>query len=118
MAFSKSAHHSRRGAAGSGIVPAIGSSMGMSLTNTRSAPARRTPALVSLGLILVYPLLSVPVQASIHNLVPRFGATEERIIAEGVIWLYAAIVLSIALFWERRTLASIGLRRPTLASLG
>jgi uncharacterized protein len=90
----------------------------MSLTNTDSAPARRTPALVSLVLILVYPLLSVPVQASIHILVPRFGATEARIIAEGVIWLYAAIVLSIAVFWERRTLASIGLRRPTLASLG
>ena len=79
---------------------------------------RRAPVLISLFLIAVYPLFSVPVQASIHSVAPRMGVTEARAIAEGAIWLYAAIVLGIALFWERRTLASIGLRRPSLASLG
>jgi len=79
---------------------------------------RRAPVLISLFLIAVYPLFSVPVQASVHSLAPRMGVTEARAIAEGAIWLYAAIVLGIALFWERRTLASIGLRRPSLASLG
>jgi CAAX protease family protein len=39
-------------------------------------------------------------------------------VTEAAAWLYGIAVLAIALFWERRTLASIGLRRPTLASLG
>jgi membrane protease YdiL (CAAX protease family) len=86
--------------------------------DTQAAPVRRAPVLVSLFLIAVYPLFSVPVQASIHSLVPRMGLIEARAITEGAIWLYAAIVLGIALFWERRTLASIGLRLPRLASLG
>lgn len=80
--------------------------------------ARRTPVLLSLGLIAVYPLFSVPVQASIHRLAPQLGLNGARAITEGAVWLYAAIVLGIALFWERRTLASIGLRRPRLSSLG
>jgi uncharacterized protein len=88
------------------------------VTDNRAATASRTPILLCLGLILVYPLFAVPVQASIHSLIPRFGEIEARIVAEGAIWLYAAIVLASALFWERRTLASIGLRKPTLASLG
>jgi uncharacterized protein len=88
------------------------------VTDNRAATASRTPILLCLGLILVYPLFAVPVQASIHGLIPRLGEVEARIVAEGAIWLYAAIVLAIALFWERRTPASIGLRKPTLASLG
>jgi membrane protease YdiL (CAAX protease family) len=76
------------------------------------------PALISLFLIAVYPLFSVPVQASIHSLVPRMGLIEARAVTEGAVWLYAAIVLGIALFWERRTLASIGLGRLRLSSLG
>ena len=82
-----------------------------------TTPVRRAPVLVSLGLILVYPLFSVPVQGSIHNLAPKLGEIGARIVTEGAIWLYAAIVLAIALLWERRSLASIGLRRFTLASL-
>jgi uncharacterized protein len=89
-----------------------------SLTDNHAVPARRTAVLVSLGLILVYPLFSVPVQASIHSLNPRFGEIGARVVAEAAIWIYAAIVVAIALFWERRTLASIGLRKPTLATLG
>jgi uncharacterized protein len=86
--------------------------------DTRAAPVRRLPVLICLGLILVYPLLSVPIQAVTPSLIPKFGATEARVLTEAAIWLYGAIVLSIALFWEGRTLASIGLRRPNLASLG
>lgn len=60
----------------------------------------------------------MPVQASIHDLVPRIGEFDARVVTEVAIWLYAAVVLAIALFWERRTFASIGLRKLTLASLG
>lgn len=90
----------------------------MLLTDDRAAPANRTPVLLCLGMILIYPLLSVPVQASIHDLAPKIGGFDARIVTEAVIWLYAGIVLAVALFWEGRTLASIGLRKPTLASLG
>jgi membrane protease YdiL (CAAX protease family) len=68
-------------------------------------------------LILVYPLFSVPVQASIHNLVLRIGEIGARVVTEAAIWLYGAIVLAIALVWETRTLASIGLHRFRFASL-
>jgi membrane protease YdiL (CAAX protease family) len=68
-------------------------------------------------LILVYPLFSVPVQASIHKLVPRIGEIPARVVTEAAIWLYGATVLAIALLWETRTLASIGLRRFRFASL-
>ena len=57
-------------------------------------------------------------QASIHNLAPRIGEIAARVVTEGAIWIYAAIVLVIALLWEGRTLVSIGLRKPTFASLG
>jgi membrane protease YdiL (CAAX protease family) len=46
------------------------------------------------------------------------GLIEARFVTEAAVWLYAAIVLAIALFWERRTLASIGLGRLRLSSLG
>jgi uncharacterized protein len=82
------------------------------------SPVRRGPVLICLGLIVVYPLFSVPVQGSIHSLAPRIGEIAARVVAEGAIWLYAAIVLVMALRWEGRTLASIGLRKPTFASLG
>jgi uncharacterized protein len=88
------------------------------LTDDRAAPASRAPILLSLGLILVYPLFAVPMQASIHNLIPKIGEADARIVTEAAVWLYAALVLAIALFWERRSLASIGLRKPSFSSLG
>lgn len=87
-------------------------------TDNTASPLRRGPALLCLGLILVYPLVSVPVQASVHQLAPGMGALYARLVTEGAIWLYAAIVLAIALFWEGRTLASIGLRKFTWKSVG
>lgn len=90
----------------------------IAVTDNGARPMRRAPALICLGLILVYPLFSVPVQGSIHNLAPKIGETDARVVTETAIWLYAAIVLAIALFWEGRRLASIGLRRLSFASLG
>jgi membrane protease YdiL (CAAX protease family) len=91
---------------------------GVAKTGDRTRPVRRAPVLVSLGLIVIYPLFSVPVQASIHNLVPRIGEIGARVVTEAAIWLYGAIVLAIALLWETRTLASIGLRRFSFATVG
>jgi membrane protease YdiL (CAAX protease family) len=88
------------------------------VTSASETPVRRLPIVLCLGLIAVYPLFSVPVQESIHTLVPRLGLAEARAITEGAVWLYAAIVLGIALFWERRTPASIGLGRIRLSSIG
>jgi membrane protease YdiL (CAAX protease family) len=88
------------------------------MTSASETPAHRLPIVLSLGLIAVYPLFSAPVQASIHGLAPRMGLGEARAITEGAVWLYAAIVLGIALLWERRTLSSIGLGRIRFSSLG
>jgi len=88
------------------------------LTDIQAAPPRRMPIILCLGLIFVYPLLVIPLQMPLHELVLRAGRNEARFAAEAFAWLYAAAVLAIALFWERRTPASIGLRRITLASLG
>jgi membrane protease YdiL (CAAX protease family) len=79
---------------------------------------RTWPIVAGLGLILVFPFLAVPAQRSMATLAPRIGEINARIVTEGAIWLYAALVLGIALFVERRTLASINLRRPTLGTLG
>ncbi len=87
------------------------------VTGNCARSLRRGPILLCLGLILVYPLFSVPVQASIHDLAPRIGEINARVVTEAAIWLYAAIVLAIALFWENRTLVSIGLCKLTFASL-
>jgi membrane protease YdiL (CAAX protease family) len=62
---------------------------------------------------MVFPLFSVPVQGATGALAPRCGEIGARIITEGAIWSYAALVLAIAWLGERRSLASIGLRRPT-----
>jgi len=80
-----------------------------------SRPIRLVPILLCLGLIAVYPFLSVPVQQATTALAPRLGEMPARFATEGAIWAYAALVLAIALFGERRTLASIGLKRPTPA---
>src|SRR5258708_30104816 len=90
---------------------------GVVQTGGWTRPVRRAPVLVCLGLILVYPLYSVPMQASIHNLVPRIGEIGARVVTEAAIWTYGGVVLAIALLWEARTFASIGLRRIRFASL-
>ena len=53
---------------------------GVAQTADRTRPVRRAPILVYLALILVYPLYSVPMQASIHNLVPRIGEIGARVV--------------------------------------
>src|SRR5438270_842176 len=87
-------------------------------TGDCTRPVRRAPVLICLGLIVVYPLFSVPVQGSIHSLVPRLGEIGARVVTEAAIWTYGGMVLALALVWEARTLASIGLRKFRFASLG
>ena len=86
---------------------------------TASAPTRssRWPIFLCLGLILIYPFYSVPVQRAAAHLAPQLGMIGARVLTEGAIWLYLAVVLAIAILWERRPLGGIGLRRPTLATL-
>jgi uncharacterized protein len=91
---------------------------GTEQTGGAGTAVRRVPVILSLGLILAYPLFSVPVQGLAHTLARRIGVLEARVVTEAAIWLYAAIVLAIALLWEGRTLASIGLRKIKLSSLG
>ena len=89
------------------------------MTDTAPTPPRRPlPILLCLLMVLVYPFVSVPVQAMGKSLAPSLGVIGSRVFTEGVIWLYAAVVLAIALLWEGRSLASIGLRRPRWSTLG
>ena len=86
------------------------------MTVSRAVP--RAPIFVSLVLILAYPPLAVATRAVCRDLIPSIGEIDARVVTEAAAWLYGITVLAIALFWERRTLASIGLGRLTLASLG
>jgi membrane protease YdiL (CAAX protease family) len=89
---------------------------GICLTVSRAA--LRAPIFVSLALILAYPPFAIAIRSVCRDLVPVIGEIEARVVTEAAAWLYGIAVLAIALFWERRTPASIGLRRPTFASLG
>ncbi|MHB8530827.1 MAG: CPBP family glutamic-type intramembrane protease [Caulobacteraceae bacterium] len=92
--------------------------MAQTATATPPSGSGRWPILLCLGLILAYSFYSVAVQRSAAQLAPTLGGTGARVITEGAIWLYASVVLAIALFWERQPPRGIGLRRFTLASLG
>ena len=48
----------------------------------------------------------------------ELGTTGARVLTESAIWLYFVVVVGIALFWERRPLAGIGLRKLTLRTIG
>ena len=88
------------------------------LATDRASPGHRRPILLCLSLILIYPLFSAPVQGLVQSLSPRIGEIGSRMVTEAAIWLYGALVLAVALLWERRTLASIGIGRFTFASVG
>jgi membrane protease YdiL (CAAX protease family) len=78
---------------------------------------RRLPIVVCLGLTLIFPAFAIPVQGATSAVAAVAGEIGARIITEGAIWTYAAVVLGIALFAERRALASIGLYRPTIGTV-
>ena len=82
-----------------------------------SQSVRTLAMLVCLGMILIYPVLSVPVQGATGVLAQRFGEITARVVTEGVIWSYAVFVLGMSIFADRRILASIGLGRPTLGTV-
>jgi membrane protease YdiL (CAAX protease family) len=79
--------------------------------------ARRLPTFLCLGLTLAYPMFSVPVQGSVRVLSVQVGELPARTLTEGAIWCYAALVLAVALFWERRSPASLGIQKPTWSSV-
>lgn len=85
---------------------------------TVSRAVHRAPIFVSLALIIAYPPFALATRAVFRDMAPRIGQIDVRVATEAAAWLYGVTVLAIALFWERRTLASIGLGKPTLASLG
>jgi membrane protease YdiL (CAAX protease family) len=80
--------------------------------------AARAPIWVSLGLIVLYPFFASAGEGVFRGLSHSIGSVAAHFAIEATIWLYGAAVLAIALYWERRTLSSIGLRRPTWSSLG
>ena len=71
-----------------------------------------------LGLSLTYPFYSVPVQQAAGYLAQELGTTSARVLTESAIWLYFVLVVGIALLGEGRPLAGIGLRKPTLTTVG
>ena len=78
-----------------------------------ATPVRRWPIFLCLGLMLVYPLFSSHVAGAVGNLAHTIGEIPARVVTEAAIWSFGALVLAIAVFGEPRTLASIGLIRPT-----
>jgi uncharacterized protein len=87
-------------------------------TVTPAHRSSRRPIFLCLGLSLTYPFYSVPVQRAAGHLAQELGTTGARMLTESAIWLYFVLVVGIALFWERRPLAGIGLRALTLRTVG
>lgn len=79
--------------------------------------AAQAPIWVSLVLIVLYPFFAAAGEGAFRGLSDSIGSVAAHFAIEAAIWLYGAGVLAIALYWERRTLSSIGLRRPTWSSL-
>lgn len=75
---------------------------------------RKLPMLACLALILAFPFASSQLEAAVGTLAPRIGEVEARVATEATIWASGTIILCLSLFGEPRSLASIGLRRPTL----
>jgi membrane protease YdiL (CAAX protease family) len=87
------------------------------MTHADAAPAKRihrATIYVCLGLMLVFPLFSSAVELRVGSLAQSVGESCGRVLTEAAIWLFASLILVIAVVWEPRTLASIGLRRPTI----
>lgn len=76
-------------------------------------PSRRMAIYPCLGLMLIFPLLASVAEHALDSLAQSIGEIPARFISEGAIWLFGVLILGIAVLGEPRTLASIGLRRPT-----
>jgi membrane protease YdiL (CAAX protease family) len=83
-------------------------------TAITATSSRRLPILLCLGLIAAYPVISTGAEGFVSRLAPQLGEVPARLATEAAIWAYGALVLAIALVGEPRSLASIGLRRPTI----
>ena len=79
-------------------------------------PRRRRASLTGLALALVLPaVLSVGAPGEMPA---DTSATQSIIINEVAIWTLTLAVMGVVLFWERRSLSSIGLRRPFWPAIG
>ena len=87
--------------------------VGSGRTTGVAGPSRRWPIALCLAAMLVYPLFAAHFEALTVPLGARIGEIPARFVTEGAIWLFAAVVVCIAMFGEPRTFASIGLKRPT-----
>jgi membrane protease YdiL (CAAX protease family) len=86
----------------------------MSQVQSRPVARTRTGAIyLCLALMLLFPLVSEAVEQSVGPLGQSTGEIGARILTEGSIWLFAGVTLATAIYWEPRTLASIGLRHFT-----
>jgi membrane protease YdiL (CAAX protease family) len=83
-------------------------------TTTSVDRPRRLPILLCLGLIAIYPAISTGAEGAVAGLALQIGEVPARFATEAIILAYGVLVLAIALVGEPRTLASIGLKRPTL----
>jgi membrane protease YdiL (CAAX protease family) len=79
---------------------------------------RLLPTFVILVLILTYAFYSAWMQGYGGRLATRIGPFLGRALSEAAIWLYFALIVGLAMLWERRPLNNIGLRRVTLTTLG
>ena len=80
------------------------------------APTRRMAIYLCLALMLIFPLFASTAEHALGGLAQSIGEIPARFVSEGAIWLFGSLVLGIALLGEPRTLASIGLRQPTLST--
>lgn len=76
--------------------------------------SRRLSIVFCLAAMLIYPVFAANMETVTGPLAAEIGEIPSRFATEGAIWLFAAVVVCVALFAEPRTLASIGLQRPTL----
>ena len=95
----------------------------MNTVNTSFTVARRyatLPSLIGLGLALFgFPVCQWIIFPAVE---PFFAPIPFALFGHGVLWLLALSVLAISVYWERKPLASLGLRpvtwRMSLAGIG
>jgi uncharacterized protein len=80
--------------------------------------SNRWPSILSLLLILAYPILVKPLADRLVAVTQVSSQITIDLIHESLGWLYVGLVLAILLVWERRPIGSIGLRRPGWRTIG
>ncbi len=81
-------------------------------------PSPRIAAWVLIVWVLCYPLVSMFVLPHAPAAASALGEIRARLVNEAPRWSYAGAALLLALRWQRVAPAVLGLRRPSLKSLG